>query len=290
MEKINTIIFHQGYQDYLKLNCLITSKKNNIFLLGDESLKSFDKFKNVTFIDVKKYVYDESIETYKKNFQPLNTTPEKFVWLWYLRIFVMKLFLEEYNFSNIFHIDSDNILFEDINNFKFNEDNAYLINKNYIPTNLTASIHCGLLNSNFFSNFTKLYEDIFVNKSKFGLIEEKIKYHEKHGKGGICDMTLFYLLHSEKLLKVQNLMAPIISSQNNEEYIFMDNFSDPTGDKIDNQFRVGMNKRIKIYNDSETENIFLYDKFRKKKMRLINIHFQGSAKKFMNEKFLKRYL
>ena len=61
-------------------------------------------------------------------------------------------------------------------NFKFNEDNAYLINKNYIPTNLTASIHCGLLNSNFFSNFTKLYEDIFVNKSKFGLIEDKIKY------------------------------------------------------------------------------------------------------------------
>ena len=41
---------------------------------------------------------------------------------------------------------------------------------------------------------------------------------------------------------------------------------------------------------SNTENIFLYDKFRKKKMRLINIHFQGSAKKFMNEKFLKRYL
>ena len=79
------------------------AEAHTLMSFSNTLIKSFDKFKNVTFIDVKKYINDESIEIYKRNFQPLNTTPEKFVWLWYLRIFVMKLFLEENNFCNIFN-------------------------------------------------------------------------------------------------------------------------------------------------------------------------------------------
>ena len=39
MSDVNTVIFHQGYQEYLEINCEITSKKNQIFLIGDDSLK-----------------------------------------------------------------------------------------------------------------------------------------------------------------------------------------------------------------------------------------------------------
>ena len=287
MSDVNTVIF-AGYQEYLEINCEITSKKNQIFLIGDDSLKKLDKIQNVNYIDAKKYLKDERIDYFKSFFKPYNTTPEKYVWLWYLRIFIMDLFIKENNIKTIFHIDSDNILFENINDFIFDENNAYLINANYIPTHLTASIHCGLLDEIFFNQFIKLWEDIFINKSKFYLIENKIKYHQINGKGGICDMTLFYLLHSEKILQVQNLMKPVKSKINGEDYFFMDNFPDPEGDLDKNQFKTSLNKKIKLF--TKNNNILLYDKIRKKKFHLINIHFQGSAKKFMNKEFLNKYL
>lgn len=290
MSELKTIIFHQGYQKYLDLNCQITSKKNEIILLGDKSLKKMDKIKNVDFIDIDKYLKNEKIDFYKKHFQPYNTTPEKYVWLWYLRIFVMKLFLEENNLNTIFHLDSDNILFENINDFNYEFENAYLVNDNFIPTHMTASIHCGLLSNTFFKEFESLYEDIFINKQKFHLIEEKIQFHEKFGKGGICDMTLFYLLFKEKYIKVQNLMNPVLSKINGEDYFFMDNFSDPEGDLGKNQFRTNYKKKIKLYMNKDGKTLQIYDVIRQKKLNLINIHFQGSAKKFINSKFLKNYL
>lgn len=290
MSELKTIIFHQGYQDYLDINCRITSKTNEIYLLGDRSLKNLDKISNVNFIEIDKYLKNEQIAYFKNYFVPYNTTPEKYVWLWYLRIFVMKLFLEENKINQIFHLDSDNILFENINDFLFNSQNAYLINQNYIPTHMTASIHCGLLSNSFFNEFIKLYEDIFISKSKFNLINEKILYHQKFGKGGICDMTLFYLLYSKNLLEVQNLMKPIKSEKNSEEYYFMDNFSDPEGHLGKNQFKTNFQNKITLYMKKNDSNLEMFDKKKNKRVNLINIHFQGSSKKFMNSKFLKKYL
>ena len=62
MSDVNTVIFHQGYQEYLEINCEITSKKNQIFLIGDDSLKKLDKIQNVNYIDAKKYLKDERID------------------------------------------------------------------------------------------------------------------------------------------------------------------------------------------------------------------------------------
>ena len=61
---------------------------------------------------------------------------------------------------------------------------------------MSASIHSSLLSSEFCDQFENLYNDLYVSKAKFNLIEGKIDYHEKNNvMGGICDMTLYYLLY-----------------------------------------------------------------------------------------------
>ena len=57
---------------------------------------------------------------------------------------------------------------------------------------MSGSIHSGLLNKEFFNKFEDLYSDIFINKSKYHLIENKVKFHQNFGNGGISDGTLFY--------------------------------------------------------------------------------------------------
>tara|TARA_B100001996_G_scaffold101893_1_gene76437 strand:- start:2077 stop:2946 length:870 start_codon:yes stop_codon:yes gene_type:complete len=288
MTKTKVLIFHTGYEDYLKFNCEITSKKNEIVIIGDESVSNLSKINNVEFVNYEKYINDEKIKYLKSYFKPYNTVDEKYVWLWYLRIFITKLFMDDYKVSKIFHIDSDNILLENINDFIFEKDNAYLVNNDFgNPFAMTASIHSSLLRNDFFNQFIKLYEDIFINKTKFKLIEEKIKFHEENGGGGICDMTLFYLLEKLNLIKVQNLMLPVKTRSNNE-FIFMNNLNNPLGYDSRYQYKKSYKGIVKIYKEKNEFTIF--DSTKNKHVNIANVHFQGKAKKYLNKKALQKYL
>ena len=55
-DNLSCVIIHKGYQPYLKYNLEITSRNNNVFLIGDESIKFLEKLNNnITFIDINKY-------------------------------------------------------------------------------------------------------------------------------------------------------------------------------------------------------------------------------------------
>ncbi len=42
-KEIDCVVIHKGYQPYLKYNLEITSKNNNVYLIGDHSLKFLEK-------------------------------------------------------------------------------------------------------------------------------------------------------------------------------------------------------------------------------------------------------
>ena len=127
--------------------------------------------------------------------------------------------------------------------------------------------------------FINLYKDIYVNKSKFHLIEDKINYHsEQNIPGGICDMTLYYLLQSEEILDTQNLFFPI-KDKSESEFIFMNNFSNSEGPNGKNSFQLEKGQ-ISIINKNK-----VFDTVSKKEYNLCNIHFQGGAKKKLNRLF-----
>ena len=276
ISNIPAVVIHRGSKSYLKYSLEISSKKNDVVLIGDSESYKYSQLNNkIHFVDIKKYENDESIVAYKKYFKNYSTNNTEFEWRCFERVFIIQKFMEEYNFSKVFHIDSDAVLLIDINELNYEKQCGYLtptIQENY---RMDSSIHFSLLDTNFCMKFQKLYEEIFISENKFNLIKQKIDFHKFHNlKGGICDMTLYYLLKFENYLDPQNFMKEV-KDLNQEEYIFLNNLNLGEGFYGINNF-VMKGKYIKISNKS------VEDKIQNKKIKLAGIHFQGVAKKKLN--------
>ncbi len=278
---LSCVIIHKGYQPYLKYNLEITSKNNNVFLIGDESIKFLEKLNsNISFIDINKYENINKLNTYKDKFKNYSTNSFDFEWFCFARVFILQEFLKDFNLNQVFYIDSDNVLLVDIRKLKFKKSSAYLIPNNQENFRMSASIHSGLIDMKFCYEFEKMFNEIYISKEKHSLIMPKVDYHQKFNiPGGICDMTLYYLLYSENYINPQNLLEDTIFNDMTD-FIFMLNLNTSEGLNSYDCYELKNNK-IKIFNGSKINDIS-----RNKMLNLCNIHFQGSAKKNLN-KFTK---
>lgn len=269
------VIIHKGYQPYLKYNLEITSKNNFVYLIGDKSIKFLEN-RNVKFIDIEKYENSEEISFLKSHFINYNSNSFDFEWFCFARVFILGKFLKDFNLKKIFHLDSDNVLLTNINSLCFTSEIAYLIPLQQDNFRMSGSIHSALLDNSFCLEFKNLFEDVYINKNKFNLIEKKIKYHEQNNlNGGICDMTFYYLLYKEKILDIQNLFNPIMN-KDSEEHIFVNNYGNGEGPSSKDNFQI-KNNRLKIYSGKK-----ILDLERNKKVSICNIHFQGASKRYLN--------
>jgi len=279
--EICVVVIHTGYKDYLKTNLEITGKNNKVYLIGDKSVKQLGNLPNVIYVDINRYGNNNMINEYHKHFKNYSSNNgDDFEWNCLKRIFILKLFIGEYNIDKCFHIDSDNILLKNINMYNFKKNIAYCLNKNFHEYRMSSSIHSGLLNVEFCNKFIELYNDIYVNKTKFYLIKDKIKFHtDSNGNyinGGICDMTLYYLLVNEKLIDVENLLEP----KNNQ--VFNNNVNNGEGFESKQQYQLAAAGGVHVYKDSSNTKNLVYDQLNKKEIELFNIHFQGRAKNRLN--------
>tara|TARA_X000001036_G_scaffold415246_1_gene431181 strand:- start:793 stop:1659 length:867 start_codon:yes stop_codon:yes gene_type:complete len=274
---IPCVIVHRGFKPYLKYNLEITSKNNKVFLIGDESVSNLDSISdNIEFINIEEYETRKRIVDLKKNFVNYNTQPQDIEWMNFERVFIIHNFILEKNYKQIFHLDSDNVLLKNINDFKFDTTNAYCIPSFQENYRMDSSIHCGLLDEEFFFEYEKLYNDLYITKNKFHLIEKKINYHKQNNiRGGITDMTLYFLLQKLEKINPQNLMKPF-KSKDGEEFVFINNFNLAEGFYDFNNFEK-RRKKIKLYNGNSVN-----DLINLKKIKIANIHFQGTSKKHLN--------
>jgi hypothetical protein len=274
---IPCVIVHRGFKPYLKYNLEITSKNNKVFLIGDESVSNLASISdNIEFVNIEEYETRKRIIDLKNNFVNYNTQPQDIEWMNFERVFIIHDFLLERNYKQIFHLDSDNVLLKNINDFKFDYTNAYCIPSFQENYRMDSSIHCGLLDKEFFLEFENLYSDLYITKNKFYLIEKKIGYHKKNNiRGGITDMTLYYLIQKLEKIKTQNLMQPF-KSKDDEEFVFINNFNLAEGFYDFNNFEMRI-KKIKLYDGNSVN-----DLINLKIIKIANIHFQGTSKKYLN--------
>lgn len=276
LKNIPVVVVHRTYKEYLKINLEITGKNNKIFLIGDNEIKHLSKLNNVTFVDIEKYNNIPLINECRKSFVNYSSNSSNFEWVCFERVFILKCFMEEYNIESIFHIDSDNILLFNINDYPFEKNIAYCINKNYHQYRMSSSIHVGLLNEEFCNKFIELYQDIYINKSKFNLVKGKIDYHTmKNVVGGISDMTLYYILNNENIIDVENLSIP----KNN--IVFINNVNNGEGCESKEQYCLKNN--ILDIKFTKNNKCLINDKINNKELQIFNIHFQGGAKILLNE-------
>jgi hypothetical protein len=280
MKKISCVVMVDYYHKYMKTSLNITSKYNHIYLLGNSKFKSFES-KNITFVDIENYNNLEFTKKIKDTFVNYGAKDDKSEIFWLTRIPKLKQFMTDFNLESIFMIDMDNILLFDVNDYPYTKQNLLCISKNWSPYYQAASVHSALLNQDFCNEYEKLYSDIFINKSKFYLIEPKIEYH-KTNPGGIADMTLYYHLFNEDILSFDNLYEPSIID--GEKSVFINNYSTSEGYEFQDQYELDK-KYLKIYNRNKKN--YIYDKKNEEYLRILNIHYQGKAKKNLN--FLLKY-
>ena len=276
ISKIPAVVIHRGDKSYLKYSLEISSKNNDVVLIGDTDLSKYSQLNNkIHFVNIKKYENDESIVAFKKHFKNYSTNDAEFEWRCFERVFIIQKFMKEYKVSKVFHMDSDAVLLVDINKLNYEKQCGYLTPTIQDNHRMDSSIHFSLLDINFCIKFQKLYEEIYVSGNKLNLIKQKIDFHNLNSlKGGICDMTLYYLLKVEKYIDPQNFMREV-KDLNQEEYVFLNNINIGEGFYGINNY-VMKGKFIKISNKS------VEDKIQNKKIKIAGIHFQGVAKKKLN--------
>ncbi|WP_297296050.1 hypothetical protein [uncultured Brachyspira sp.] len=112
---MNIVIIHTGFAKYLvyTLKKLKTTNKNaSIFLISDREYKEYSQYS--TFVDIKKVTKEEAI-TFKNKYIHLGKSDPNYEMFCMQRWIILKDFMKEYNINECFHIDSDVLLFSDLN-------------------------------------------------------------------------------------------------------------------------------------------------------------------------------
>ena len=198
MTEIPLFIFHIGNQAYFKKCVKLNSVKNKVYIIGNDTNKDlFKNNPNVTHFHVKD-IDNCEVNRLKRCFINYSTLDSSFEIKCFLRVFYLKQLMLTTGINKFFHIDSDCIVFDnisDIFNSTNNIENAYSLQKyseEKNSFNMVGCIHNGLLTLDLCNIFIQLCFDIYENKSKFNLIQEKVNYHKTNNiRGGICDMTFF---------------------------------------------------------------------------------------------------
>ena len=168
--------------------------------------------------------------------------------------------------------------------YKFNKDSAICIPKVWEPFTFTSSVHAGLISNNFCEEYEKMFVDVYVNKSRLDLFEDKINFH-KTNPGSFCDMTFYHFLISLNLIEADNLLEPV--TIDNNRYVFINNYANGEGLNSREQYKVNR-KGIKIYNNKKLFTNTIYDQINNEYINIFNLHFQGKHKKYLNKSLLRK--
>ncbi|MDZ4848201.1 MAG: hypothetical protein SGI77_02820, partial [Pirellulaceae bacterium] len=197
-------------------------------------------------------------------------------------MFYLKQFMLTQHLDRVFHLDSDCILLDNIGRLLSlslpdvvaRNGIAYSKNKSDNPWHMAGCVHNALLTLDFCEAFIQLCFDVYENRSKFHWVEPKIRWHiENKIGGGICDMTLYYLLFTEGLLEVVDLNDIVIVD--GERCVFDHNINISYGYLGDETFVMSKNVKKIIM---ESGKFYAFDK-NGSAIRLLSIHFSGSEAK-----------
>lgn len=282
MTEIPLFIFHIGNQEYFKKCVKFNSVKNKVYIIGNDTNKDlFINNPNVNHFHVKDFDNCE-VNRLKRCFINYSTMDSSFEIKCFLRVFYLKQLMLTTGINKFFHIDSDCIVFDnisDIFNSTNNIENAYSLQKYSEEKNsfhMVGCIHNGLLTLDLCNIFIQLCFDIYENKSKLNLIQEKVNYHKTNNiSGGICDMTFFWLIYKEKLCNIFDLNDIVIFQE--EECTFDHNITIAYGFLGEETYQKNGNFKNITIKDGKN---YITSK-NGKLIRLLSIHYSGDAKKVL---------
>jgi hypothetical protein len=289
-DKIPVVIHHEGgCQDYF-VNCVkANAKYNNIILIGDSvNEKLFCNVPNVEHVHASSLVSQDMIE-FEKYFKNYSFMPEDFEKKCFLRAFYVRELLRKKSLERVFYVDSDCVVLTDVDKlFKklSHVVEGYSVQK-YMqkenPHHKVGCIHNALLTQTICDEYIRLCMNIYKSGDKFHLIKEKWELHQETKVGGICDMTLWFLL-----LQQRHVDSTPITDFNDlvmidgEDCVFDHNIGDSYGYAGVNTYKMGDNPDVSPWGVTKmiTKRQGKYYVMTQdgREIRLLSIHYQGGSK------------
>ena len=199
---MNIVIIHTGFVKYLiyTLRKIKETNKNaNIFLISDKEYKKC--FKYSSFVDIKKAIKEESIE-FKNKYIHLGKSNPDYEMFCMQRWIILKDFMKEYNVKECFYIDSDILLFSDLNE-ALNPFNKYKIS---LVHNLGLSMY--IKDVKILEEFSKYLLFKYTNEKEINKLKDMYYNTNRVNNGvagSISDMDLSRDFFSNFNLPVGNL-------------------------------------------------------------------------------------
>ena len=303
MFSIPICVFHSGSQEYFQKSVYWNSLYNFVYVIGDETNAHLFLDNPRVFHFHKDELCHHDFESFSKSFINYSTNNCEYELKCFLRVFYVKQLLVKLGINSIFHVDSDCIVFPNItdlqqywiqNKISTDQHCWFSVQNNGKHTmHMVGSIHNSLLNHMFCDAFIQLCLDIYVHKTKLYLIEPKIKWHRDNDiGGGICDMTLYYLLFSQELIpksKILNTNDFLCGQFDDTLCVFDHNIQDSYGTYGPCTFHMDSTTGLKHFTLSDDSHYYFSycnpiigcnDKL---PIRALSIHFQGQSKKWIPE-------
>lgn len=271
------VILHIGNQPYFKNTVLLNAQHNKVIVIGDDSNKDIGSIKNVEHVPIGS-LGSEELETFRKHFVNYSGNNANYEFICFARVFYVKSLLERKGLDAVFHTDSDCIVLQElapvVQEIRKTHTVAYSLEQNSNPHHMVGSIHNGLLTLEFCNKFVQLCSDIYITKTKMHLIQPKINYHRDNKvPGGICDMTLYYLLAKEKLLEVLDLNQ--LMTLEGVPSAFDHTVFCTSGYKGETTYALQPNTMKQI--EKKDGHYFFVD-LEGRRVRALSLHFQGHSK------------
>lgn len=257
------------------LACLRETLRHNrdVLLIGDASNAWYAReLPTLRWIDAATLPLSPKAGLMRTHFVNYSTNPYRYELNCFLRMFSVRALLDVLGIDACFHIDSDCALLTDVSEYAFETPDALTLHNDFDnPIRMTASVHNARLTREFLERFMQICMDVFVEGTRFEEVTPKIRYHQEHGlPGGVCDMTLYHLATRD--LPVQDLGTP------RGGCVFDHRFGSPEGHELPRQYELADgHKRLTRRGDA----LYIHD-VRGAAVRLLSIHFQGVAKRFVH--------
>jgi len=262
---IPVVLIHKGFQDYVKYSIQQANKKNHVYLLGDTNPNlALDNFQFVNYNSLL-----DGCDEFRSKYVHLSTNPLEYELFCYQRWFILRNFMEQNKLETVFYIDSDVLLFADIEQewSKFNQFDMTLLHR---TAAISSYITFRGLN-NFCNMLTQIYS--FQNDYNFKKIESHFRVRQNFRlAGGVCDMTLLEFFHYNSEFgggpgRVGEMMTIIDDSTYDHNINARDQ---------DFAFKNGI-KEVKIIDKTP----YVFNEKLNKNIKFNSLHFQGGAKHLM---------
>lgn len=261
---IPVIFTHTGNALYLQI-ALLQAKKtcgDNVFLLGDEKNNlSPAHHCNISSIE-NSHIYLE-FKQYFKNLSPNSYEYELFC---FKRWFLILEFLKKNNFDECFCVDSDVLIYKDLNTLK-----DVFQNKDFSLIRLLgkfAGPQCSYFKTTSLEKYCNFILNFYKNRF-FELENLYAQFKSEKNISGISDMVLLALYAEENPDSYIDF-----DYDEKRNYCFDENISCPAGFEFKNgKKNVIFKNNIPIIKRADS----------KKEVEFYMLHFQGSSKKVMEQ-------